>query len=175
MRHQWPGTGGQSAEPAPASRHNHIWTPLSPLGWFMCGYLLLSSSVKNAKRLGLTFRPRRLAAIWDFGMLCFKVQPWGAYTAQEEGRNFKIKRIVVKPGASLSLQRHYHRSEHWVVVDSTASVVNYDKALVVKTDESTYIFLPRPQAPTGKPGAGQSRHARSAKWQISRRGRYRAF
>ena len=67
------------------------------------------------------------------------VRPWGTYTVLEEGKHFKIKRIVVKPGASLSLQMHYHRSEHWVVVSGTASIVNDDKELLVRTNESTYI------------------------------------
>lgn len=66
-------------------------------------------------------------------------RPWGTYTVLEEGRNFKIKRIVVKPGAALSLQMHYHRSEHWVVVSGTASIVNDDKNMLVRTNESTYI------------------------------------
>ena len=66
-------------------------------------------------------------------------RPWGTYTVLEEGQNFKIKRIVVKPGASLSLQMHYHRSEHWIVVSGTAEVVNDDKTLLVRTNESTYI------------------------------------
>ena len=48
------------------------------------------------------------------------IRPWGSYTVLEEGAGFKIKRIVVKPGASLSLQMHYHRSEHWIVVSGTA-------------------------------------------------------
>jgi len=67
------------------------------------------------------------------------VRPWGTYTVLEEGKNFKIKTIVVKPGASLSLQMHYHRSEHWVVVSGTASIVNDDKSMLVRTNESTYI------------------------------------
>ena len=66
-------------------------------------------------------------------------RPWGTYTVLEEGQNFKIKRIVVKPGASLSLQMHYHRSEHWIVVSGTASIVNDDKNLLIRTNESTYI------------------------------------
>lgn len=66
-------------------------------------------------------------------------RPWGTYTVLEEGKNFKIKRIVVKPGASLSLQMHYHRSEHWVVVSGTASIVNEDKSMLIRTNESTYI------------------------------------
>lgn len=66
-------------------------------------------------------------------------RPWGTYTVLEEGKNFKIKRIVVQPGASLSLQMHYHRSEHWVVVSGTASIVNNDKEMLIRTNESTYI------------------------------------
>jgi mannose-1-phosphate guanylyltransferase len=66
-------------------------------------------------------------------------RPWGTYTVLEEGPRFKIKRIVVKPGASLSLQMHHHRSEHWIVVSGTATVVNGDRELIVKTNESTFI------------------------------------
>jgi len=67
------------------------------------------------------------------------IRPWGAYTTLHEGPRFKIKRIVVKPGASLSLQMHHHRSEHWVVVGGTAKVVHGDKEYAVHTNESTYI------------------------------------
>jgi mannose-1-phosphate guanylyltransferase / mannose-6-phosphate isomerase len=66
-------------------------------------------------------------------------RPWGSYTVLEEGEGFKMKRIVVKPGASLSLQMHYHRSEHWIVVSGTAKVVNGERDLLVRTNESTYI------------------------------------
>jgi mannose-1-phosphate guanylyltransferase/mannose-6-phosphate isomerase len=66
-------------------------------------------------------------------------RPWGTYTVLEEGSRFKIKRIVVKPGASLSLQYHRRRSEHWVVVSGTAKVVNGEKELTIGTDESSYI------------------------------------
>lgn len=66
-------------------------------------------------------------------------RPWGTYTVLEEGKGFKIKRIVVKPGGQLSLQMHHHRSEHWVVVSGTAKVVNGEKELLVNTNESTYI------------------------------------
>ena len=67
------------------------------------------------------------------------LRPWGSYTVLEEGPGFKIKRIVVKPGATLSLQMHYHRSEHWVVVSGTAKVVNGEQELLVRTNESTFI------------------------------------
>lgn len=66
-------------------------------------------------------------------------RPWGTYTVLETGVNFKIKRIEVKPGASLSLQMHYHRSEHWIVVSGMARVVNGEKERFVNTNESTYI------------------------------------
>ena len=64
---------------------------------------------------------------------------WGTYTVLEEDPSFKIKRIEVKPGASLSLQMHHHRSEHWIVVSGMARVVNGDNELFVRTNESTYI------------------------------------
>lgn len=66
-------------------------------------------------------------------------RPWGTYTVLEEGPGFKIKRIEVKPGASLSLQMHRHRSEHWVVVSGTAKVVNGEREMLVETNESTFI------------------------------------
>lgn len=66
-------------------------------------------------------------------------RPWGTYTVLEEGPRFKIKQIEVKPGASLSLQLHQHRSEHWIVVSGTAKVVNGDKEILVNSNESTYI------------------------------------
>lgn len=66
-------------------------------------------------------------------------RPWGTYTVLEEGPRFKIKRIVVKPNAALSLQMHHHRSEHWVVVQGMAKVTNGEGARLVNSNESTYI------------------------------------
>jgi mannose-1-phosphate guanylyltransferase len=66
-------------------------------------------------------------------------RPWGTYTVLEEGPGFKIKRISVKPGASLSLQMHQQRSEHWIVVGGTAHVVNGEREFSVATNESTFI------------------------------------
>lgn len=66
-------------------------------------------------------------------------RPWGTYTVLEEGSRYKIKRIVVKPNASLSLQKHHHRSEHWVVVSGSALVVNGDQETLVRSNESAYI------------------------------------
>lgn len=66
-------------------------------------------------------------------------RPWGSYTVVEQGERFKIKCIEVKPKASLSLQMHHHRSEHWVVVNGRAKVTNNEQTYFVNTNESTYI------------------------------------
>ena len=66
-------------------------------------------------------------------------RPWGTYTVIEEGPGYKIKRIEVRPGASLSLQMHHHRSEHWVVVSGVAHVVNGEREITVLMNESTFI------------------------------------
>ncbi|HSD00374.1 MAG TPA: mannose-1-phosphate guanylyltransferase/mannose-6-phosphate isomerase [Casimicrobiaceae bacterium] len=68
-------------------------------------------------------------------------RPWGAYTVLEEAPGFKIKRIEVRPGASLSLQLHHRRTEHWVVVRGIAHVTNGERELDVHPNESTYIPL----------------------------------
>jgi len=68
-------------------------------------------------------------------------RPWGWYDSIDEGARFKVKRIQVKPGASLSLQRHQQRAEHWVVVKGTAEVICGDKAITLTENQSTYIPL----------------------------------
>jgi len=66
-------------------------------------------------------------------------RPWGWYDSVDEGEHFKVKRIQVKPGASLSLQMHKHRSEHWIVVKGTAEITNGDKVIILNENQSTYI------------------------------------
>ncbi|MDZ3990712.1 mannose-1-phosphate guanylyltransferase/mannose-6-phosphate isomerase [Pseudomonas sp. Teo4] len=66
-------------------------------------------------------------------------RPWGMYTVLEEGPRFKIKRIMVRPGESLSLQMHHHRSEHWIVVSGMACVTNGEEEFLLDTNESTFI------------------------------------
>jgi mannose-1-phosphate guanylyltransferase/mannose-6-phosphate isomerase len=68
-------------------------------------------------------------------------RPWGWYDSIDEGSRFKVKRIQVKPGASLSLQRHQQRAEHWVVVKGTAEVICGDKTITLTENQSTYIPL----------------------------------
>lgn len=66
-------------------------------------------------------------------------RPWGTYTILEESPQYKVKRIVVRPGAKLSLQKHHHRSEHWIVVSGIATVTVGEKRFVLHKNESTYI------------------------------------
>jgi len=66
-------------------------------------------------------------------------RPWGTYTVLEESSSYKIKRIVVKPNKRLSLQKHYHRSEHWIIVSGTALVTVGERETLVKANESIYI------------------------------------
>ncbi len=66
-------------------------------------------------------------------------RPWGIYTILEEGPSFKIKFIIVNPGAKLSMQMHKHRSEHWVVVSGTAKITNGTQEIQLEANQSTYI------------------------------------
>jgi mannose-1-phosphate guanylyltransferase/mannose-6-phosphate isomerase len=66
-------------------------------------------------------------------------RPWGWYDSIDMGDRFQVKRITVKPGASLSLQMHHHRAEHWIVVKGTAKVTNGDKVFLLEENQSTYI------------------------------------
>lgn len=68
-------------------------------------------------------------------------RPWGWYDSIDSGPRFQVKRIMVKPKASLSLQMHHHRAEHWIVVSGTAEVTNGDKVLMLSENQSTYIPL----------------------------------
>lgn len=66
-------------------------------------------------------------------------RPWGWYDSIDVGERFQVKRIAVKPGASLSLQMHHHRAEHWIVVKGTAKVTNGDQVFLLEENQSTYI------------------------------------
>jgi mannose-1-phosphate guanylyltransferase/mannose-6-phosphate isomerase len=68
-------------------------------------------------------------------------RPWGSYDSIEAGGRFQVKRIVVKPGASLSLQKHHHRAEHWIVVSGTAEVTCDENVFLLAENQSTYIPL----------------------------------
>jgi len=68
-------------------------------------------------------------------------RPWGTYTVLEDTPGYKIKRIVVRPGKRLSLQKHYHRNEHWIVVSGTATVTVGNEIKIIRPNESTYIKM----------------------------------
>jgi mannose-1-phosphate guanylyltransferase/mannose-1-phosphate guanylyltransferase/mannose-6-phosphate isomerase len=91
---------------------------------------------QDVKRIVDIFRARRHASV-DTHVTCHR--PWGSYTVLEEGDAFKIKRIVVRPKARLSLQMHYHRSEHWIVVAGTALIQVGKEERLIRTNESTFI------------------------------------
>ena len=92
-----------------------------------------SQSIKNVvERLGASSRPER--------EIHRKVhRPWGWYDNIDEDEGFKVKRIRVKPGASLSLQKHKHRAEHWIVVRGEATIQVGEKVFTLKANQSTYI------------------------------------
>ncbi len=68
-------------------------------------------------------------------------RPWGSYDSVDQGDRFQVKRIVVNPGSTLSLQMHHHRAEHWVIVKGTAKVTKGDKVFLLEENQSTYIPL----------------------------------
>ena len=68
-------------------------------------------------------------------------RPWGSYDSVDNGERFQVKRIVVNPGACLSLQMHHHRAEHWIVVSGTAKVTKGEQTFLLSENESTFIPL----------------------------------
>ncbi|RAV13792.1 mannose-1-phosphate guanylyltransferase/mannose-6-phosphate isomerase [Paenibacillus contaminans] len=66
-------------------------------------------------------------------------RPWGSYTLLEESGGYKIRRTIVKPGCKLTMQKHYHRNEHWIVLSGTAKVTLGDREVIIRPNESTYI------------------------------------
>ena len=69
----------------------------------------------------------------------FVVKPWGSFSTLEEGPGYKVKRLVVQPGERLSLQKHQHRAEHWVVVSGTATIVRGGRRLTLRRRECAVI------------------------------------
>lgn len=92
------------------------------------------SSKKSDKSILSVIRDREEAKV---GVTDYR--PWGSFTVLDKGPNYQIKKITVNPGESLSLQLHYHRSEHWVVVKGTAKVTINDNVIYVRENESTFI------------------------------------
>lgn len=88
----------------------------------------ITDYLKNAKRPEHEFHPQ-------------VHRPWGNYESIDGGPRYQVKRLTVKPGASLSLQMHHHRAEHWIVVSGTARVTRGDETFLLSENESTYIPL----------------------------------
>ena len=68
-------------------------------------------------------------------------RPWGSFESIDQGERFQVKRLVVEPGARLSLQMHHHRAEHWIVVRGTARVTRGEESFLLSENQSTYIPL----------------------------------
>lgn len=68
-------------------------------------------------------------------------RPWGKYDSVDMGERYQVKRITVNPGAKLSVQKHHHRAEHWVVVSGTAKVTKGGETIILSENQSTYIPL----------------------------------
>ena len=95
-------------------------------------------NVQDVKRLVTALK----AASRDEASVHARVyRPWGSYESLINGDRFQVKRIVVNPGQKLSLQKHHHRAEHWIVVSGTAEVTCEDKIFMLGEDQSTYIPL----------------------------------
>ena len=87
-------------------------------------------------------------------------RPWGSYDSLETGQRFQVKRLKIKPGATLSLQLHHHRAEHWVVVAGTARITRGEEVFLLEENQSTYI-------PIGSASTASKIRARS-RWRSSR-------
>ncbi len=99
-------------------------------------------------------------------------RPWGYYQSVDTGTRYQVKRIVVKPGAKLSLQKHFHRAEHWVVVHGTAEVT-VNAEVQHRARERIDLRADRQHPSAGQSGQDRARADRGAGRQLSRRGRHR--
>jgi mannose-1-phosphate guanylyltransferase/mannose-6-phosphate isomerase len=97
-----------------------------------------SGMAEEVKQLVATLEDRQIQQALTHRRVA---RPWGWYDRLDQGERFQVKRIGVKPGASLSLQKHQHRAEHWVVVKGTAEVTRNDEVMLLQENQSTYIPL----------------------------------
>lgn len=101
--------------------------------------LLISKKGSSQKVKKIVEKVRKNSELHNIHLTGYR--PWGTYTVLEDRPGYKIKRIEVKPGKKLSLQKHYHRNEHWIVVSGTATVTVGDDTRIVRPNESTYIKM----------------------------------
>lgn len=95
--------------------------------------------IQAVKTIGQQLPPRSVTTYDSVDPSATMQRPWGTYTVLEERAHYKVKRLVVNPGFSLSLQHHFYRNEHWVVVQGTAHVVNGREEFQLHANQSTYI------------------------------------
>jgi mannose-1-phosphate guanylyltransferase len=101
--------------------------------------LLISKKGSSQKVKQVVAKIKKISKLHNIHLTTHR--PWGTYTVLEESLGYKIKRIEVKSGAKLSLQKHHHRNEHWIVISGTATVTVGDKTFNIKPNESTYIKM----------------------------------
>ena len=101
--------------------------------------LLISKKGSSQKVKKIVKEVRKNSELHNIHLTAYR--PWGTYTVLEDTPGYKIKRIEVKPGKRLSLQKHFHRNEHWIVVSGTATVTVGDETRLVRPNESTYIKM----------------------------------
>jgi len=101
--------------------------------------LLISKKGSSQKVKKVVAEVRKTTELHNIHLTGYR--PWGSYTVLEDTPGYKIKRIEVKPGKRLSLQKHYHRNEHWIVVSGTATVTVGEKTELIRPNESTYIKM----------------------------------
>ncbi len=94
------------------------------------------SRVQDVKKLVLRLKER---GRYEHSLHREVFRPWGSYDSIENGPRFQVKRLKVKPGATLSLQLHHHRAEHWIVVSGTARITRGDEVFLLEENQSTYI------------------------------------
>ncbi len=101
--------------------------------------LLISKKGSSQKVKAIVKEIRKTTQLHNIHLTAHR--PWGIYTILEDTPTYKIKRIEVQPGKRLSLQKHYHRNEHWIIVSGTATVTVGDEKRLVRPNESTYIKM----------------------------------
>jgi mannose-1-phosphate guanylyltransferase len=101
--------------------------------------LLISKKGSSQKVKKVVEEVRKTTELHNIHLTGYR--PWGSYTVLEDTAGYKIKRIDVKPGKRLSLQKHFHRNEHWIVVSGTATVTVGEETKLVRPNESIYIKM----------------------------------
>ena len=102
---------------------------------------VLVADKNNAQDVKKVVEALKHAARQETEFLHVVHRPWGSYESLAHGSRYQVKRILVKPGASLSLQKHHHRAEHWIIVKGTAKIVRGEDDLLLTENQSTYIPL----------------------------------